>query len=76
MERIKLCYLASYEFDFNPWIIIYSLLSLGMAGASLVYFDRYIEEHSPLEAIYINSFNSLFMFLIADLVQVVLKFFF
>jgi len=63
--------LAFHELNLDPWHLLYSLISLLMFAFSLVSVERLREQYSsPLELIYMNTFNCLCLFLIADLVQV------
>ncbi|KAL3119100.1 hypothetical protein niasHT_003883 [Heterodera trifolii] len=59
-----------YELNFDPWALAYSLLALLMLTISLVLMERlHNQNNSALELIYMNSFNCLCLFLLADIVQ-------
>jgi hypothetical protein len=57
--------------SFDIWGLAYSLGALLMLTASLVLMERLNTQQNicPLELIYLNSFNCLCLFLVADIVQ-------
>uniref|UniRef100_A0A914BV12 Uncharacterized protein n=1 Tax=Acrobeloides nanus TaxID=290746 RepID=A0A914BV12_9BILA len=58
------------DWSVDLWALIYGLGSLGMFALCLVKIEKLHEQYSStLELIYMNSFNCLCLFLIADLVQ-------
>lgn len=61
-----------FELSVDPWVLGYSVLALLMLTLSLVLMERlHVQQNcTGLELIYMNSFNCLCLFLIADIVQV------
>lgn len=52
------------------WSLIYGLLTLGVHSLTMIHIERLHENYSSsLELVYLNSFNCLCLFLVADLVS-------
>ncbi|KAE9554561.1 hypothetical protein FO519_002200 [Halicephalobus sp. NKZ332] len=59
-----------YEISIDVWSIIYGIAAVSMHSLALVLIERLHENYSNvLDLIYMNSFNCLCLFLVADLVQ-------
>uniref|UniRef100_A0AC34GS10 Sugar phosphate transporter domain-containing protein n=1 Tax=Panagrolaimus sp. ES5 TaxID=591445 RepID=A0AC34GS10_9BILA len=59
-----------YELSIDMWSIVYGIGALVMHAVALVMIERLHENFpSTLDLVYMNSFNCLCLFLIADLVQ-------
>lgn len=62
---------AFYELSIDIWSIVYGIGALVMHATALVMIEKLHENFpSTLDLVYMNSFNCLCLFLIADLVQV------
>jgi len=64
-------FLAVFEISYDIWGLAYSLGALAMQTSSLVLIEkvRAQMDMSVVELIYLNSFNCLCLFLVADIVQ-------
>ncbi|KAI3418910.1 hypothetical protein GPALN_008008 [Globodera pallida] len=59
-----------FEVNLDLWGLAYSMLALLMLTVSLVMMERlHNQNNTALELIYMNSFNCLCLFLLADIVQ-------
>uniref|UniRef100_A0A1I7XYH1 TPT domain-containing protein n=1 Tax=Steinernema glaseri TaxID=37863 RepID=A0A1I7XYH1_9BILA len=58
-----------YEFSLDQWSLLYGIAAFGMQAASFVLIENLANQYSTLDLIYMNSFNCLVFFLLADLIQ-------
>lgn len=60
-----------YDFSFDIWSYVYGILAVIFQATYLIMIERLSlsNTYSPVEMMYMNSFNCLVFFLIADLVQ-------
>ncbi|TMS38625.1 hypothetical protein L596_005309 [Steinernema carpocapsae] len=58
-----------YEFSLDQWSCLYGITAFCMQGAAFVLLESLSSQYSTVDLIYMNSFNCLVFFLIADLVQ-------
>ncbi|KAI1721260.1 triose-phosphate transporter family domain-containing protein [Ditylenchus destructor] len=61
---------SAFELNLDPWGIIGGAASALMLASALALIEKLQEQHgSALDIIYMNSFNCLCVFLVADLIQ-------
>lgn len=62
---------TTYEWDFDFWSILYACIHLGLSTAYMTLLERLVinKGYSLLDILYMNSFNNLVFFLIADMIQ-------
>jgi solute carrier family 35 protein len=60
-----------YDFSFDIWSYVYGIMALIFQATYLTMIERLSisNTYSPMEMMYMNAFNCLVFFLIADLVQ-------
>ncbi|KAK0400059.1 hypothetical protein QR680_003334 [Steinernema hermaphroditum] len=58
-----------YEFSLDQWSLLYGIAAFCMQGASFLLIENLSTQYTTADLIYMNSFNSLVFFLLADLIQ-------